>query len=273
MAKEVIAKLFEKKIDRVMDLIPDTIGKIAVEFRDRGAVDSSGYVIAVYNLLVSGLQELTLKRVEIEKDMWRHQAKKPTVADGPTCKNDVAAAVEQIAPRLFEFLEKRCRGLGFQNVFDQLAGEFAEAKAKCIKEADREIDIWIGYATIEPERPPIPAVPIILNFQGYGIFQTGTHAQAIVTPPIAKENARIVEDLSKARAEIAELKDLHTEQKEELIGALNAALAEASKERPNRLTVGGIITSVASATSVLANATQAYETVKGIARQFGVTLP
>lgn len=273
MAKEVIAKLFEREIDRVMDPIPDTLDRIAGEFSERGGLHSGGYVKTVYDLLVAALRELSLKRVEIEKEVWRHRAKKPTVTDGPACKGDIATAIEQIAPQLFRFLEKRCRGLGFQDVFDRLVGEFAEAKAKSIKEADREIDIWIGYATIEPERPPIPAVPIILNFQGYGIFQTGAHAQAIVTPPIAKESAKIIEDLSKAMAEIAELKELHTEQKEELIGALNAALAEASKECPNRLTVGGIIASVASATSILADATKAYETVKGIARQFGVTLP
>lgn len=273
MAREVIAKLFEREIDRVLGPIPDTIDRTAGEFSERGMLHSGGYVKAVYDLLVSALRELMLKRVEIEKEVWRHQAKKPTVTDGPTCKGDIATAIEQIAPQLFKFLEKQCRGLGLQNVFDQLAGEFAEAKAKCIKEADREIDIWIGYATIEPERPPIPEVPIILNFQGYGIFQTGTHSQAIVAPSIAKESARIIEDLSHARTEIAELKELQTEQKEELIGALNAAITEVSKEHPNRLTVGGIITSVASATSILADSTKAYETVKGIARQFGVTLP
>ncbi|HWR20947.1 MAG TPA: hypothetical protein VN444_03695, partial [Verrucomicrobiae bacterium] len=86
MAKEVISKLFEREIDRVMDPIPDTLDRIAGEFSERGALHSGGYVKAVYDLLVSGLRELTLKRVEIEKEVWRHQAKKPTVADGPTCK-------------------------------------------------------------------------------------------------------------------------------------------------------------------------------------------
>lgn len=117
MAREVIAKLFEREIDRVLGPIPDTIDRKAGEFSERGMLHSGGYVKAVYDLLVSALRELMLKRVEIEKEVWRHQAKKPTVTDGPACKGDIATAIEQIAPQLFKFLEKQCRGLGLQKCF------------------------------------------------------------------------------------------------------------------------------------------------------------
>lgn len=77
MVDELIAKLFDREVDRVLGPIPSEIRRTAEGFSGRGVVTSSRYIQAIFRLIVDGLLEVVLKRVEIEKQVWSNQAKKP----------------------------------------------------------------------------------------------------------------------------------------------------------------------------------------------------
>ncbi len=271
MEAALITKMYQREVEAALERATSEIRETQDDFQRRNMVSSSIYIVAVYKILFSTLRSLTLKRVEIEKDIWRRAARRPRLEDGDECKRDVRAAITETLPKLLEPLEREVRIAGYGGSIDEKKNELVTETEKLLAEADREIDIWIGLATVEAERPAIPSVPVILNFQNYGIFQAGDYSQAFMAPQ--QENKQLIQDMKRAKEEIAELKELRAEQKEELTGALNLAIAEMSKEKPNRLTVGGIITSVGSATGILANASKAYETIKSIGGYFGVTLP
>jgi len=273
MVDELIAKLFDREVDRVLGPIPSEIRRTAEEFSVRGVLTSSMYIQAIFRLIVDGLREVVLKRVEIEKQVWNNQAKKPKEENGQALKEAITASVESVAPRFFGFVEEQCRRVRYQDLIPHMMQEFSASKTKFIADAHREIEIWIGLAAIEAEKPLVSPVHITYNLENYGIFQVGPQSQAIVVSGREHENQWIIEGLSQVREELAGLKELQAEQKSELIGAVETAIAEVNKGKPNPLTIGGIITAVGSATSVLANATKAYETIKLIAGRFGVTLP
>lgn len=271
MKTALIIKLYEREVEAALERAMSEIRETQDDFRRRNMISSSIYIAAVYKILFSTLRALTLKRVEIEKEIWRRQARRPRLQDGDECKRDVRAAITEVLPMVLEPLEREVRSAGYGGSIDEKKKELVADTEKLLAEADREIDIWIGLAAIEAERPQIPSVPLILNLQNYGIFQAGAYSQALIIPQ--QENNQLIRDMERAKEEIAELKELQAEQKEQLTGALNFAIAEMSKDKPNRLTVGGIITSVGSATGILANASKAYETIKSIGTYFGVTLP
>jgi hypothetical protein len=273
MTKELVTQLFGRETDRVLESIPGQIEKKSGECAERGIGRSGMYVRAVNDIVVAGLRELVSQRVRIEKEVWERQAKKPTKRDAEVCKGAISSAIEHVAPRLFAFIEEASRSLGSRHLITSQSEEFGAARAKFIREAHREIDIWIGFAEIEAERPLVPPVYITYNLENYGIFQSGEQSRAVFMGGGTQENQWILEGLSQVKSEIAELKELGAQQKSELIGAVETAITEVKKGKPNLLTIGGIITAVGSATSVLANATKAYETVKSIAGKFGVTLP
>ncbi|MBI4379932.1 MAG: hypothetical protein HY574_01890 [candidate division NC10 bacterium] len=273
MVNELIAQLFERETDRALDPIPDSVERKTNEAVDRGVLGSGMYVNAVHNIVIAQFRELVNKRVEIEKDVWQRQGKTPVKADGDACKEAIGTDIERVTPRFFKFIEDGCRRAGQPNLITHQTQTFKAEKVKFLEQALREVDIWVGFSAIEPKGPMIPPVSITYRFENYGIFQTGSQSQAIVVSEREQDNQWIIEGLSQVREDLAGLKELQDEQKGELIGAVETAIAEVKKGKPNPLTIGGIITAVGSATSVLANATKAYETIKLIAGRFGVTLP
>lgn len=273
MTDELVRQLFERETDHILAGIGRRVPSKEAEAVAAGALTGGMYPLTVHGMVIEGLREAAKKRVEIEKTVWQRQTKKPNRADANICKDAIAKSIDQVAPKFFSFIEQACRTAQQPQLVSIQREMFDAEKARLVLDAYRDVNIWVGFSEIDAERPAISPVNVTYNLQNYGILQAGPHSRAIVLAGGVSDNRGVIQALSEVRSEIAELKELQLEQKTELVGALDTAIAEVQKEKPNPLTIGGIISAVGSAMSILANAPKAYETLRTAAKYYGVELP
>jgi hypothetical protein len=137
---------------------------------------------------------------------------------------------------------------------------------------------WVGQVTahlgVVPQRDPQHGLQVVIQNSTIGALVTGAGGSAVLLHRVDPETARLVSlELKQFSAELERFADVDPAQVSLMREAIASAMAEASKARPNPLSLGGTVAAIAAASQGLAAWPQAYGVIKAIAAMMGIRLP
>jgi hypothetical protein len=152
----------------------------------------------------------------------------------------------------------------------QVLGLIVKRQDDLVRKYQTEASFYVHELMNPPKKPEPPAaVNIGANF---GAVAVGRGAQAHSHTEIAG-NVQLVQSLEELRASFEQAPALTPEQRSDSLGVIAEAINAAREPKPNKLKLSGLLSGVAGAVAFLADAPDAWESVKAAAAIVGITLP
>jgi hypothetical protein len=152
----------------------------------------------------------------------------------------------------------------------EILGRVVKRGDELVRKLQNEARFYVHDLMNPPKKPePSTAVNIQTNF---GPVAVGAGAQAHSHIEIAG-NVQLVQALETLRASFDQAPMLTPDERNDSLEVIAAAINAARELKPNKLTLSGLLTGVGGAVTLLADAPQAWESVKSAALLVGITLP
>lgn len=155
-------------------------------------------------------------------------------------------------------------------------GEPSDTLVRMQQQAVEQVTAEIDFAILEATKAqPTGADTATFNiYAPIGVLQTGSGSTASVQQNIGvAERDTILRSLDAVQAALSAVKDLATQDREQIEEVVVEVRNELAKPQPNPLRVRGALTGIATTIQTLGSAAGAYTLVKGALALLGVHLP
>jgi hypothetical protein len=139
-----------------------------------------------------------------------------------------------------------------------------------VKKAQNDVSFYVHSLMNPPPPKPEPSNTINVG-NNFGAIQTGANSQAHVHVDMA-DNAQLIEALQQLRAKFEVAATLTADQRADSVGVVDDVIIAAREPKPNKLKLVGLLNGVAAAVSMLADAPDAWESVRAAASMIGINL-
>jgi hypothetical protein len=139
-----------------------------------------------------------------------------------------------------------------------------------VRRYQNEAKFYVHALMNPPKKPEQSNAVTVQNNYGQMAIAAGSDAQAGVG---ATENAQLVQALEQLRAALQQATALPADQRGDSLGVIDEAIIAAREPKTNKLKLLGLLQGVGAAVSLMANAPDAWKSVRATAKLIGIDIP
>jgi hypothetical protein len=248
--------------------------QLAVNQMTMKGVRGSSLVQRVHDICARDIEIRTLILWQTIRRVLGDVGAQPSVSLADELKDAIRGYVGQITKFPTEQLERVASNAGFQ------ASSLIDARNRAIEKVFAEIDLFTlsllsrAEAKKESQKGDAFQPRFYISQSTIGSIQTGPSATATVVMNIGSEQREeLLRALDLLKQELSTVDDIPGHSKEEVSEIAEELENELQKDKPNRIRISTLFTSVATAIQTLGSLQPAYQAIKSALGAIGISLP